>query len=117
MNAVFYPAVFHPEATGYSVTVPDIEGCFTQGDTMDEAVRMAQDAIGLMLEECAVCPTPSVPSSLPVEAGDFVVMVPFDMAAYQKQFRPVKKLFPSRPGSTMLPRPHTSTSPAFFRMP
>ena len=27
MNAVFYPAVFHPEATGYSVTVPDIEGC------------------------------------------------------------------------------------------
>ena len=67
MNAVFYPAVFHPEATGYSVTVPDIEGCFTQGDTMDEAVRMAQDAIGLMLEECAVCPTPSVPSSLPVE--------------------------------------------------
>ena len=91
MNAVFYPAVFHPEETGYSVTVPDIEGCFTQGDTMDEAVRMAQDAIGLMLEECAVCPTPSVPSSLPVEAGDFVVMVPFDMAAYQKQFRPVKK--------------------------
>lgn len=58
---------------------------------MDEAVRMAQDAIGLMLEECAVCPTPSVPSSLPVEARDFVVMVPFDMAAYQKQFRPVKK--------------------------
>ena len=47
MNAVFYPAVFHPEETGYSVTVPDIEGCFTQGDTMDEAVRMAQDAIGL----------------------------------------------------------------------
>ena len=90
-NYTFYPAVFHPEETGYSVTVPDIEGCFTQGDTMDEAVRMAQDAIGLMLEECAVCPTPSVPSSLPVEAGDFVVMVPFDMAAYQKQFRPVKK--------------------------
>lgn len=90
-NYTFYPAVFHPEATGYSVTVPDIEGCFTQGDTMDEALRMAQDAIGLMLEECAVCPTPSVPSSLPVEAGDFVVMVPFDMAAYQKQFRPVKK--------------------------
>ena len=34
MNAVFYPAVFHPEEMGYSVTVPDIEGCFTQGDTM-----------------------------------------------------------------------------------
>ena len=82
MNAIFYPAIFHPEETGYSVEIPDIEGCFTQGDTMDEAVRMAQDAIGLMLEECAVCPTPSVPSSLPVEAGDFVVMVPFDIPGW-----------------------------------
>ena len=40
MNAIFYPAIFHPEETGYSVEIPDIEGCFTQGDTMDEAVRM-----------------------------------------------------------------------------
>ena len=47
MNAIFYPAIFHPEESGYSVEIPDIEGCFTQGDTMDEAVRMAQDAIGL----------------------------------------------------------------------
>ena len=48
MNAIFYPAIFHPEETGYSVEIPDIEGRFTQGDTMDEAVRMAQDAIGLI---------------------------------------------------------------------
>ena len=54
MNAIFYPAIFHPEETGYSVEIPDIEGCFTQGDTMDEAVRMAQDAIGLMLEDCKI---------------------------------------------------------------
>ena len=72
MNAIFYPAIFHPEETGYSVEIPDIEGCFTQGDTMDEAVRMAQDAIGLMLE-------------------DFVVMVPFDIEEYEKRYRPVKK--------------------------
>ena len=63
MNAIFYPAIFHPEETGYSVEIPDIEGCFTQGDTMDEAVRMAQDAIGLML----------------------------DMEEYEKRYRPVKK--------------------------
>lgn len=91
MNTVFYPAVFHPEETGYSVTIPDIEGCFTQGDTMDEAVAMAQDAIGLMLEEVQTCPKPSLPSALAVDPGDFVVMVPFDMAEYQKQFKPVKK--------------------------
>ena len=69
MNAIFYPAIFHPEETGYSVEIPDIEGCFTQGDTMDEAVRMA----------------------LHVDPEDFVVMVPFDMEEYEKRYRPVKK--------------------------
>lgn len=91
MNSIFYPAVFHPEETGYSVTIPDIEGCYTQGDTMDEAVSMAQDAIGLMLEDQQICPKPSLPSALSVDPGDFVVMIPFDMVEYQKQFKPVKK--------------------------
>lgn len=91
MNAIFYPAIFHPEEVGYSVIIPDIEGCFTQGETMDEAVTMAQDAIGLMLENQKVCPKPSLPSALTVDPGDFVAMVPFDMAEYKKKFKPVKK--------------------------
>ena len=41
MNAIFYPAIFHPEETGYSVEIPDIEGCFTQGDTI-EAFEMVE---------------------------------------------------------------------------
>ena len=115
MTAVFYPAVFHPEETGYSVTIPDIEGCFTQGETMDEAVAMAQDAIGLMLEDCEVCPKPSLPSAIHVDTGDFIAMIPFDMEEYQKQFKPVKRpcLFPV--GSTMPPNPHISTFPAFCK--
>ena len=91
MNAIFYPAIFHPEEVGYSVIIPDIEGCFTQGETMDEAVTMAQDAIGLMLEDQKVCPKPSLPSALTVDPGDFEAMVPFDMAEYKKKFKPVKK--------------------------
>ena len=91
MNAIFYPAIFHPEEVGYSVIIPDIEGCFTQGETMDEAVTMAQDAIGLMLEDQKVCPIPSLPSALTVDPGDFVAMVPFDMDEYKKKFKPVKK--------------------------
>lgn len=91
MNAIFYPAIFHPEEVGYSVIIPDIEGCFTQGETMDEAVTMAQDAIGLMLEDQKVCSKPSLPSALTVDPGDFVAMVPFDMAEYKKKFKPVKK--------------------------
>lgn len=91
MRFVFYPVIFHPEEVGYSVTVPDIEGCFTQGDDINEAVAMAQDAIGLMLEDCKVYPKPSNPADLYTEPGEFVAMVPFDEAAYKKQQKFVKK--------------------------
>ena len=91
MRNVFYPVIFHPEDTGYSVSVPDVEGCYTQGETMSEAVSMAQDAIGLMLEDCKVYPKPSNPADIELQPGDFVVMVQFDAAAYKRQQRPVKK--------------------------
>ena len=42
MRKIFYPVVFHPEEVGYTVSVPDLDGCFTQGDDMNEAVAMAQ---------------------------------------------------------------------------
>ena len=92
-NIRYYPALFHPEEVGYSVTVPDLEGCCTQGDTLDEAVEMAQDAIGLMLEDCAELPAASDPAQLTVEAGDFVVVIPFDALAYKRRRgrRSVKK--------------------------
>ena len=44
-----YPAIFTKEETGYSVAFPDIEGCFTCGDTLPEAMEMAEDALCLML--------------------------------------------------------------------
>ena len=39
-----YPAIFTKEEKGYSVAFPDIEGCFTCGDTLPEAMEMAEDA-------------------------------------------------------------------------
>jgi antitoxin HicB len=35
-----------PEEGGYSVVVPSLPGCVTQGETIEEAIAMAQDAIG-----------------------------------------------------------------------
>ena len=34
-----------PEAGGYSTLVPALPGCVTQGETVNEAVSMAEDAI------------------------------------------------------------------------
>ena len=52
-----YPAIFHPEKEGgFSIFFPDIEGCYTQGDTMVEAVEMAEDALNLIrLEDPSDC--------------------------------------------------------------
>ncbi len=36
---------------GYMVTVPALAGCITQGDTIDEAIAMAKEAIELYIEE------------------------------------------------------------------
>lgn len=35
-----------PEEGGYSVVVRSLPGCVTQGETIEEAIAMAQDAIG-----------------------------------------------------------------------
>lgn len=41
-----YTAFFEPaEGGGYVVYVPSLPGCVTQGETFEEAVKMAKDAI------------------------------------------------------------------------
>ena len=40
-----YPAIFYyEESGGYSVEIPDLTGCITQGDNLAEAMEMSQDA-------------------------------------------------------------------------
>jgi hypothetical protein len=42
----------HKEAEGgFSVTVPSLPGCITQGDDLDDAIAMAKEAIELYIEE------------------------------------------------------------------
>ena len=43
-----FPAIFEPgDAGGYTVTFPDLPGCITEGDTMEEAFAMAKEALEL----------------------------------------------------------------------
>jgi len=47
-----YKILLHKEDEGgYSVMVPALPGCITQGDDVDEAIAMAKEAIELYLEE------------------------------------------------------------------
>jgi antitoxin HicB len=47
-----YTIILHPdpEQCGYTVTVPALPGCITEGDTVEEAIAMAKEAIQLYIE-------------------------------------------------------------------
>ncbi len=50
-----YTIILIPEEEGgYSVEVPALPGCYTQGETREEAIYMAREAIELYLESCKV---------------------------------------------------------------
>jgi antitoxin HicB len=42
-----------PEEGGYTVTVPALPGCVTEGETIEECLANAQEAIGLYLADLA----------------------------------------------------------------
>lgn len=47
MRKLKYSVVLIPdeESGGYTVEVPDLPGCITEGDTVEEALEMAEEAI------------------------------------------------------------------------
>jgi predicted RNase H-like HicB family nuclease len=51
MARLTYRILLNPEPEGgYTVTVPALSGCVTYGDTIDEAISMAKEAIELYIE-------------------------------------------------------------------
>ena len=45
-----FEVLLTPEEGGYSVSVPALPGCTSQGETREEALVMIREAIGLYLE-------------------------------------------------------------------
>lgn len=98
MKKLFYPAVFIPEEDGdFSIFFPDLPGCNTCGDTMDQSYEMAIEALGLVLsymeDKKEAIPQASKPQDIKLEEGQFLVVIEFDMIAYKKrtESRAVKK--------------------------
>lgn len=46
-----YPAIFTFENNQYWVEFVDLKGCFSDGDTLSEAMENAKEAMGLFLED------------------------------------------------------------------
>ena len=63
-----YTVILVPEEEGgYSVEVPALPGCYTQGESRDEAISMAKEAIELYLESCKAHSEP-IPEETGVES-------------------------------------------------
>lgn len=83
-NILTYPAILHPEETSYTVEVPDIENGFTQGEDLQDAIEMAADMIGLMLEDLTNYPDASNLEGLVVADGDVKTSINVDMDEYHR---------------------------------
>ena len=89
MNRFFYPAVFHHEEKGgFWVSFPDFPECLTQGENIEEAYRMAADALGLCIDEHLKnnedLPAASSPADIQIEKGAFSCLIEFDLALYRR---------------------------------
>lgn len=88
-----YPACFYPcqeKIGGYTVEVPDLPGCVSEGNTLADAILMATDAAsGWVLDELedGKPPPPTSPlESVVPETGGFVNMLVLDMDTYAEKY-------------------------------
>ena len=98
MAKYVYPAIFSPsDDGGFTVSFPDVSGCYTEGDTLAEAIEKAKDALCLMLydleEREESIPVPTSINDVVTENGDIVSLVACDTLEYRKFFdkKAVKK--------------------------
>jgi predicted RNase H-like HicB family nuclease len=51
MKHLTFPIIIEADQDGYYVSCPGLQGCYSQGDTYEEAVRNIKDAIRLHIED------------------------------------------------------------------
>lgn len=90
MNIV-YPAVCHFEDGGYWCEFPDLDGCFSQGDSEREIVENAGEALEgyalSVLEKGGELPQASAITDFRAEGRDFLTYISCDISGSGKFVR------------------------------
>lgn len=88
-----YPACFYPceeKKGGYTVEVPDLPGCVSEGDSLADAIIMATDAAcGWVLDELEdgkPVPSASALSDISPDEGGFATLLVLDMDSYADKY-------------------------------
>ncbi|MCM1335121.1 MAG: type II toxin-antitoxin system HicB family antitoxin [Bacteroides sp.] len=87
-----YPICLYPNDNGYTVIVPDLNGCVTEGKDLSDAIYMAIDAASLWvldeLEEGRKPPAASDPLEIKADEyeGGIVSVILLDMDEYAEKY-------------------------------
>ncbi len=89
-----YPAIVHEE-DGFWIEFPDLIGCQTSGDTLEETLTLAQEALGLylvsLIENKEPIPKPSKLSEIKIDSGQ-TSYITVDIDNYRRNTKAVKKM-------------------------
>jgi predicted RNase H-like HicB family nuclease len=81
-----YTAIFKKEDLGYSVFFPALQGCITKGDSREEAISNATEALSFMIEtQISINPSFELPedigkSDYELEDGEFTQLIEFKIS-------------------------------------
>lgn len=90
---LIYPACFYPfeSESGYTVVIPDLPGCVSEGNSLMEAIAMGTEAAsGWVLDELAdgkPAPAASPLENITPDAGGFVSLLMLDTDAYSENYQ------------------------------
>ena len=84
---IIYPAVSTPceKKEGYTITIPDLKGCVSEGDTLEEAIAMGTDAAcGYIISESL--PKPTNQSKIKLKKNQLTSLVVCDTDLYDERY-------------------------------
>jgi predicted RNase H-like HicB family nuclease len=90
-----YPAIFHTEEDGYSVTFPAFNGG-TQGDSLEEAMEEAKDFLSSIIayyidEDLTLPDAPDIRAIILADTNDFVTLIQANSMPYIRGNKTIRK--------------------------
>lgn len=82
-----YPAIFIEDSSYIVVSFPDIPEAMTQGESIEHAYQMAEEVLGLVLEDKKDFPKASTISTVQNDYPDATIaLIGIDLAAYRRKY-------------------------------
>lgn len=89
---IIYPAILTKwnDGEGYTIRIPDLKGCVSEGDTLEEAIAMGTDAacgyIITELKDGNKIPKPSKQSNLKIKKDELTSLIICDTEVYDEKY-------------------------------